>query len=239
MRHFLSPYAVQPLAHRVHPPTSTALLVSLPTHPLPSSSRPPCARPIAAPSSRHIARRAQRHRPATPRVSTEDDVQRDHGPRRREARHPRGPVRPRMGRTATSRSAGAIEGAEVQAPRPRYVRRALTVADASVGHPFRQRRGVRGHRRDALHRDRRISPSRSLVLFAAIRGDHLRRDQQLFSRFARTRASRRGQTPGLGLGLYISSGLIEAQGGRMWVESTLGQRTSFHFTLPGAPPGKP
>ncbi|HEX8109458.1 MAG TPA: PAS domain-containing sensor histidine kinase [Kofleriaceae bacterium] len=61
----------------------------------------------------------------------------------------------------------------------------------------------------------------------------------LFSRFARTRAARRGQAPGLGLGLYISSGLVEAQGGRMWVESTPGQRTSFHFTLPGAPPGKP
>jgi signal transduction histidine kinase len=58
----------------------------------------------------------------------------------------------------------------------------------------------------------------------------------LFSRFARTRAARRGPAPGLGLGLYISSGLIEAQGGRMWVESTPGQRTSFHFTLPGAQP---
>lgn len=61
----------------------------------------------------------------------------------------------------------------------------------------------------------------------------------LFSRFARTRAARRGQAPGLGLGLYISSGLVQAQGGRMWVESTPGQRTSFHFTLPGAPPGTP
>lgn len=58
----------------------------------------------------------------------------------------------------------------------------------------------------------------------------------LFSRFARTRAARRGPAPGLGLGLYISSGLIEAQGGRMWVESTPGQRTSFHFTLPEAQP---
>lgn len=56
----------------------------------------------------------------------------------------------------------------------------------------------------------------------------------LFSRFARTRAARRGPVPGLGLGLYISSGLVEAQGGRMWAESIPGQRTSFHFTLPGA-----
>jgi PAS domain S-box-containing protein len=56
----------------------------------------------------------------------------------------------------------------------------------------------------------------------------------LFSRFARTRAARRGPAPGLGLGLYISSGLVEAQGGRMWAESIPGQRTSFHFTLPAA-----
>jgi signal transduction histidine kinase len=55
----------------------------------------------------------------------------------------------------------------------------------------------------------------------------------LFSRFARTRAARRGPVRGLGLGLYISSGLVEAHGGRMWAESVPGQRTSFHFTLPG------
>jgi len=92
MRHFLSPHPVQPLAQRVHQPTAAASLVDLPGYSLPSSSRPPRAPPIAVPSSRHVARRAQRHRPATPRVSTDDDVQGDHGPRRRQARHPRGPV---------------------------------------------------------------------------------------------------------------------------------------------------
>lgn len=55
----------------------------------------------------------------------------------------------------------------------------------------------------------------------------------LFSRFARSRATRReGAAEGLGLGLYISRGLVEAQGGRMWVESTPHETTSFHFTLP-------
>src|SRR5262249_45491271 len=40
----------------------------------------------------------------------------------------------------------------------------------------------------------------------------------LFTRFGRTREARENETPGIGLGLYISKGLVEAHGGRMWVE---------------------
>jgi signal transduction histidine kinase len=37
---------------------------------------------------------------------------------------------------------------------------------------------------------------------------------------------------GMGLGLFIARTLVEAHGGRMWVESTLGRGTTFYFTLP-------
>ena len=50
----------------------------------------------------------------------------------------------------------------------------------------------------------------------------------LFDRFYR--ASDR--SPGLGLGLYISRILVEAHGGRIWVESQPGQGSTFTIALP-------
>lgn len=37
---------------------------------------------------------------------------------------------------------------------------------------------------------------------------------------------------GLGLGLYIARGIVEAHGGEIWAESELGEGTVFRFTLP-------
>jgi PAS domain S-box-containing protein len=59
---------------------------------------------------------------------------------------------------------------------------------------------------------------------------------RLFTRFARGRRSQAESTPGLGLGLYIAKGLVEAQGGRIWAESIPGSTTTFFFTLPASPP---
>jgi signal transduction histidine kinase len=37
---------------------------------------------------------------------------------------------------------------------------------------------------------------------------------------------------GSGLGLYIARGIVEAHGGRIWVDSKIGSGTTFWFTLP-------
>ena len=39
---------------------------------------------------------------------------------------------------------------------------------------------------------------------------------------------------GTGLGLLLCKELVEKHGGRLWVDSVVGQGTSFHFTLPKA-----
>jgi two-component system, OmpR family, sensor histidine kinase VicK len=50
---------------------------------------------------------------------------------------------------------------------------------------------------------------------------------KLFSKFASKSSS------GTGLGLYISKGIIEAHGGKMWAENNPdGKGASFNFSLP-------
>jgi hypothetical protein len=51
----------------------------------------------------------------------------------------------------------------------------------------------------------------------------------IFTRFFRRPGERR---TGTGLGLYITKGLVEAHGGRIWAQSEQGQGARFHFTLP-------
>ncbi|AKF10962.1 PAS domain S-box protein [Sandaracinus amylolyticus] len=54
----------------------------------------------------------------------------------------------------------------------------------------------------------------------------------VFDRFSRSRAARSSKTEGLGLGLYICRGIVEAHGGRIRAESTPGDTTTFRITLP-------
>jgi PAS domain S-box-containing protein len=58
----------------------------------------------------------------------------------------------------------------------------------------------------------------------------------LFERFFRAPGPNGQEGLGLGLGLYIAKLLVDAHGGHIHVDSTVGQGTTFTFTLPIAPP---
>jgi PAS domain S-box-containing protein len=54
----------------------------------------------------------------------------------------------------------------------------------------------------------------------------------VFDRLSQVRSTTEASRSGLGLGLFISRELVSRHGGRIWVESELGQGSIFYFTLP-------
>jgi two-component system phosphate regulon sensor histidine kinase PhoR len=55
---------------------------------------------------------------------------------------------------------------------------------------------------------------------------------RIFERFYRVDAARSREAGGTGLGLAIAKHLIEVHGGRIWVDSEVGQGSQFHFAVP-------
>ncbi len=61
--------------------------------------------------------------------------------------------------------------------------------------------------------------------------------ERVFEHFYRGRGQR--ASPGTGLGLAICKRIVEAHGGRIWVESAPGEGACFHFLIPAKPsPGE-
>lgn len=70
------------------------------------------------------------------------------------------------------------------------------------------------------------------------RGDGLRAEEfeRIFQRFGRSREARDSGVEGQGLGLCLSRGIVEAHGGRIWVESDgSGTGSTFRLALPRQP----
>lgn len=78
------------------------------------------------------------------------------------------------------------------------------------------------------------TPKNGEILFSVADTGHGLESQDLphvFDRFWRAQDVPRS---GAGLGLPIVKGIVEAHGGRVWVESTKGQGSTFFFTIPTA-----
>ncbi len=56
--------------------------------------------------------------------------------------------------------------------------------------------------------------------------------ERIFERFYQIDGSATRRFEGVGLGLTIAKQIVEAHGGKIWVESQLGERSVFYFTLP-------
>ena len=90
----------------------------------------------------------------------------------------------------------------------------------------------------------KYSPSRTPVIVRIVRsggdavisvidqgaGIALEEQKQLFQRLYRTESGK--QAGGLGLGLSITRQIVEAHGGRIWLESKPGKGSSFSISLP-------
>jgi PAS domain S-box-containing protein len=73
-----------------------------------------------------------------------------------------------------------------------------------------------------------------VTVYVADQGIGIPAEEQnhIFERFYRVDPSLHRKTEGTGLGLYLVKAIIEAHGGRVWVESAPGRGSIFIFTLP-------
>ena len=84
-----------------------------------------------------------------------------------------------------------------------------------------------------------ITENQQLHLTVADTGIGLREEDmdRIFVEFSQVDASYSRRHEGTGLGLALSKQLVEAHGGHIWVDSTIGVGSTFHVSLPLRPDG--
>jgi signal transduction histidine kinase len=77
-------------------------------------------------------------------------------------------------------------------------------------------------------------PSAAVLVSVSDTGPGIAPEHQgyIFDRLYQVRSDDAGIEGGLGLGLYICRELVRLHGGEIWVDSTLGQGSTFAFTVP-------
>jgi signal transduction histidine kinase len=87
----------------------------------------------------------------------------------------------------------------------------------------------------------RVEAGRDGGVFVAVRDEGIgiteEQRTKVFEKFYRADHPAAQKTRGLGLGLAICRQIVEAQGGRIWVESEPGRGSTFSFTVPAASGG--
>jgi two-component system CheB/CheR fusion protein len=56
--------------------------------------------------------------------------------------------------------------------------------------------------------------------------------EKIFQRFYRAEEDQYKHISGFGIGLYLSSEIIQRHKGRLWVKSSEGEGSTFYFSLP-------
>jgi signal transduction histidine kinase len=76
--------------------------------------------------------------------------------------------------------------------------------------------------------------STGVTVYVADQGIGIPPEEQdrVFDRFHRVESGLHRRTEGTGLGLYLVKAVVEAHGGRVWVESVPGRGSIFMLTLP-------
>jgi len=60
--------------------------------------------------------------------------------------------------------------------------------------------------------------------------------KQLFDKFYQVDRSLRRNHEGIGLGLTVCKGIVDGLGGKIWLNSTLGEGAVFYFSIPNVDP---